>query len=198
MSLTYLYNKLENMNSREQYCYIQNVFFQFQIRPRINIDEIFKPKSDKEVKGKNPLGYLVMELNPEQLEQLVPEYLRKLCGFDTFDTPEQLSIFNTIQTVVDCIDEGCIPDVEDVISMHTLHRIDKADILNVFSFGHGKYKEWNFLEHNPYLLIPALFRHMYKGYYISNIDEESGVSHFAHAYTNIRMIQMILENKNAS
>lgn len=198
MSLTYLYNKLENMNSREQYAYIQNIFFRFQIRPKINIDEIFHPKSDKDVKNKNPLGYLVMHLNPEQLQQLVPEYLRQLVGDDTFDSPSQLSILNEIQTIMECIDAGVIENIEDCLSHRHLSKLDKTQMLDVFKFGAGKYPEWNFLKHNPYQLVLALFRHLYKYEYLSIRDDESGCPHLAHAVTNIRMIQLILENKHGT
>ena len=39
MSLTYLYNKLEKMNTREQYCYIQNILLLHQIRPKFDINK---------------------------------------------------------------------------------------------------------------------------------------------------------------
>ena len=58
MSLTYLYNKLEKMNTREQYCYIQNILIQFQIVPKLDLKSIFEDVPGKESTGKNPLGYL--------------------------------------------------------------------------------------------------------------------------------------------
>lgn len=198
MSLTYLYNKLENMNSREQYAYIQNIFLRFQIRPKINIDEIFHPKSDKDVKNKNPLGYLVMHLNLNQLEELVPQYYRDLVGHSTFDDEEQYTILNIIDNVVNSIKIGKIISMKDILPSHFINHIIYADVLKVFEFGAGKYPEWNFLKHNPYQLVLALFRHLYKLQYIRPFDDESGCPHLAHAVTNIRMIQLILENKHGA
>lgn len=185
MSLTYLYNKLENMNSREQYAYIQNIFFRFQIRPKINIDQIFKDTPGKETAHKNPLGYIVMHLTLDQLQQLVPEYLRKLVGKSTFNRTD-----DKIMGIIDGVMQGNYEDLQV--------DFDTSEMTQVFEFGVGKYSEWSFLELNPYILVPALFRHLYKYFYISKVDEESGKSHLAHAACNIRMIQLILENKHGT
>lgn len=189
MSLTYLYNKLESMDSWEQYTYIKNIFSIFGIKPRIDIDEVFKPKSDKEVQDKNPLGYLIMELGLDHLDELIPRYLRELCGCSTFDDLAQERIIETIYKAVDCI------DMDDPDGLVNLVDCNKDDMLDVFLFGHGKYPEWNFLQHNPYQLVMSLFRHLYKSEYICYADEESNISHKAHAASNIRMIELILRNK---
>lgn len=180
MSLTYLYNKLENMDTREQYSYIKNVFLNFQIRPKFDIDEIFKDSSGKQSKGKNPLGYLVMHLSIKQLQQLVPEYLVELCNGDTFNKHDW--------TIMSVIEDAMCSYYQDAYSFID---IDKSEMCNVFNFGVGKYSPWSFLTLNKYLLVPALFRHLYKYYYISKVDEETGLSHLAHAACNIRMMQLI-------
>lgn len=178
MGLTYLYNKLENMNSRERYAYIQNVFLRFQIRPKFNIDEVFKNTSGKESSGKNPLGYIVMHLTLDQLQQLIPEYLRELVGKSTFN--------NTDDKIMGIIDDVMQGDYDDLQI-----NFDTSEMTQVFNFGVVKYSPWSFLNLNRYTLIPALFRHLYKHYYISLTDEESGLPHIAHAACNIRMIQLI-------
>lgn len=184
MSLTYLYNKLEKMNTREQYAYIQNVLLQFQIKPKLDLVSIFNDIPGKESCGKNPLGYLVMHLSLDQLEQLIPTYFKELIGQSTFNEVD-LSIMNTIDKVVQYI-EG-----EELI-----FEFEHPDLmLQVYEFGVAKYKPWSFLELNPYSLILALFRHLYKHFYISKIDEESGLPHSIHADCNLRMIELI-RNKN--
>lgn len=180
MSLTYLYNKLENMDTREQYSYIKNVFLNFQIRPKFDIDEIFKDSSGKQSKGKNPLGYLVMHLSTKQLQQLVPEYLVELCNGDTFNKHDW--------TIMSVIEDAMCSYYQDA---YNYIDVDKSAMCNVFNFGVGKYSPWSFLKLNKYLLVPALFRHLYKYYYISKVDEETGLSHLAHAACNIRMMQLI-------
>lgn len=188
MSLTYLYNKLENMNSKEQYAYIQNIFFQFQIRPKINIDEIFKDIPGKQSAGKNPLGYLLMHLRPEQVDELIPKYLRDLIGTDTFSTQDRI-IMDTIYSATDCITNM------DIL-FYFPYKTSAPEMLSVFQFGVGKYSEWSFLKINPYTLIPAMFRHLYKYFNISRTDEETGLSHLAHAECNKRMIELIINNYN--
>lgn len=178
MSLTYLYNKLENMNSREQYAYIQNIFFQFQIRPKINIDEVFRDTDGKQSSGKNPLGYIVMHLTLDQLQQLVPEYLRELVGKSTFNRTD-----DRIMGIIDDVMQG---DYEDLQV-----NFDTSEMVQVFNFGVVKYSPWSFLKLNRYALVPALFRHLYKYFYVSEVDDETGISHLTHACCNIRMIQLI-------
>lgn len=182
MSLTYLYNKLENMSSREQYTYIQNVFFTYQIRPKIDIDQIFNDIDGKQSNGKNPLGYLVMHLTLDQLQQLVPEYLRELVGQSTFNLTD-----DKIMGIIDDVMQG---DYEELQI-----NFDTSEMTQVFDFGVAKYSPWSFLKLDRYILIPALFRHLYKFFYVSQVDEETGISHLAHACCNIRMMQLIDEHK---
>lgn len=186
MSLTYLYKKLENMDSREQYCYIQNIFKRFEIDPIIPIDEIFKDIDGKQSSGKNPLGYLVMHLNETGLDELVPKYLRQLCEYDTFSDLIDSKILDIIYHTIFYIETKDKEYKEEL-------NYNVSDMLSVFEFGVGKYSEWSFLKLNPYTLVPALFRHLYKHYYISKTDEESGLPHIAHAACNLRMIELILE-----
>lgn len=185
MSLRYLYNKLEKMNTREQYCYIQNVFFRFQIRPNVSIDEIFEDTEGKQTSGKNPLGYLVMNLTKEQLQKLVPDYFRELIGVGTFTTQDDI-IMNIIDSTIDAIEFG------DTY-IYSPYKSTQAEMLQVFQFGVGKYSEWSFLKLNPLLLVPAMFRHLYKYFNVAHLDEETGISHLAHAECNKRMIQLIIE-----
>ena len=191
MSLTYLYNKLENMNSKEQYAYIQNIFFQFQIRPKINIDEIFKDIDGKQSAGKNPLGYIVMHLTLEQLTQLIPKYLRDLVPGDSFDNDCNIlyKIYNCMKSLQHSDTVWLPTELYDCQS-------SSHDMLDVFNFGVAKYSPWSFLKLNPYILIPSLFRHLYKNRYISKTDEESGLPHIAHAACNVRMIELIINNHN--
>lgn len=186
MSLTYLYKKLENMDSREQYCYIQNIFKRFEIDPIIPIDEIFKDIDGKQSSGKNPLGYLVMHLNETGLDELVPKYLRQLCEYDTFSDLIDSKILDIICHTMFYIETKDKEYKEEL-------NYNVSDMLSVFEFGVGKYSEWSFLKLNPYTLVPALFRHLYKHYFISKTDEESGLPHIAHAACNLRMIELILE-----
>ena len=188
MSLKYLYKKLENMNSREQYAYIQNVFFRFQIRPKINIDQIFNDTPGKQASGKNPLGYLVMHLDYNQLQSLIPEYFVELCEGFTFGSKDDC-IMNTVDKAMDLIELGTID------SLYYNLKYDQSDVLSVFEFGVGKYSPYSFLNLDPYELVPALFRHLYKHYYISTVDEETGLPHMAHAYCNLRMIEMIVKRR---
>lgn len=186
MSLKYLWNKLEKMNSLEQQAYIENIFKQFDITPIYPIADNFKDIAGKESSGKNPLGYLVMHLQLDQLMQLIPEYYRELLPSTSFKTVGQLGILGIVQDVVSAIkkhDTNSLPEL----------RVKIEEMLEVFEFGVGKYHPWSFLNLNPYTLVPALFRHLHKYHYISKTDEETNVSHLAHAACNIRMIQLILE-----
>ncbi len=187
MSLKYLWNKLEKMNSLEQQAYIENIFKQFDITPYYPIADNFKNTTGKQSSGKNPLGYLVMHLQLDQLIQLIPEYYRELLPSTSFKTVGQLDILGIVQDVVSAIKK------HDTNSLPGLKTIDIEEMLEVFEFGVGKYHPWSFLDLNPYTLVPALFRHLYKYYYLSKKDEETNVSHLAHAACNIRMIQLIIE-----
>lgn len=180
MSLTYLYNKLEKMDKREQYCYIQNIIIQFQITPKYDL------MTCMESYPKNPLGYLVMHLTLDQLQELVPKYLRELVGQSTFNTDDIL-IMDLVDYATDLIDRKLAPSP---------HLENAGDVLRVLEFGAGKYKEWDFLKLNPYVLVPAIFRHAYKKEYISEIDEESHLPHEAHIDSNLRMITMINEHES--
>ena len=177
MSLTYLYNKLEKMDKWEQYCYIQNILIQFQIVPKYDLATCM------ESYPKNPLGYLVMHLNLDQLQQLIPKYLRELVGQSTFNETD-IEIMNTIDHATDLIDKKLFSN---------FHYRDPSMILQVFDFGASKYPEWDFLKLDPYILVPAIFRHMYKANYISENDDESGLPHEAHVQSNLRMIALINE-----
>lgn len=187
MSLKYLWNKLEKMNSLEQQAYIENIFKQFDITPYYPIADNFKNIPGKQSQSKNPLGYIVMHLQLDQLMQLIPEYLRELLPYTSFKTVGQLDILGIVQDVVSAIKK------HDIDSLPGLRVQDIEEMLEVFEFGVGKYHPWSFLDLNPYTLVPALFRHLYKYHYISKTDEETHVSHLAHAACNVRMIQLILE-----
>lgn len=189
MSLKYLWNKLEKMNSLEQQAYIKNIFKQFDITPYYPIADNFKNIDGKESSGKNPLGYMVMHLQLDQLIQLIPEYYRELLPYTSFKTVKQLDILEIIQCTVSAIKKY------DTDSLPGLRVQDIEEMLEVFEFGVGKYHPWSFLDLNPYTLVPALFRHLYKYHYISKTDEETNVSHLAHAACNVRMIQLILEKR---
>lgn len=192
MSLSYLWNKLDNMNSLEQQAYITNIFKQFNITPLYPIEENFKDIKGKQSSGKNPLGYIVMHLTDEQLNQLIPEYLRELVQDKSFYTVDQEDIINTIRKLVEKIKQN-----KTGVNASPYYRPDV--MLEVFQFGVGKYSPWSFLKLNPYTLLPAAFRHLYKYYFISKVDEETGLPHLAHFYCNVRMIDLIIErgNKNA-
>lgn len=187
MSLKYLWNKLEKMDSLEQQAYIENIFKQFDITPYYPIEENFKNTPGKQSQSKNPLGYMVMHLQLDQLIQLIPEYYRELLPATSFKTVRQLDILGIIQDTVSAIKKY------DTDSLPGLRVQDIEEMLEVFEFGVGKYHPWSFLDLNPYTLVPALFRHLYKYHYVSKTDEETHVSHVAHAACNIRMIQLILE-----
>lgn len=187
MSLKYLWNKLEKMDSLEQQAYIENIFKQFNITPCYPIADNFKNTDGKESSGKNPLGYLVMHLANKQIYELLPEYYRELLPFTSFRTVGQLDILGIIQDTVSAIKK------HNTDSLPGLRNQNIEEMLEVFQFGVGKYSPWSFLKLNPYTLVPALFRHLYKYHYISKTDEETNVSHLAHAACNIRMIQLIIE-----
>jgi hypothetical protein len=187
MSLKYLWNKLEKMNSLEQQAYIENIFKQFDITPYYPIADNFKNIPGKQSQSKNPLGYIVMHLQLDQLMQLIPEYYRELLPSSSFKTVGQLDILGIIQDTVSAIRKYSIDSLPGLSNQNT------EEMLEVFEFGVGKYHPWSFLDLNPYTLVPALFRHLYKYHYISKTDEETHVSHLAHAACNIRMIQLIIE-----
>ena len=180
MSLTYLYNKLEKMDKWEQYCYIQNILIQFQITPKYDLATCM------ESYPKNPLGYLVMHLTRDQLQELIPKYLRDLVGQSTFNDIDD-EIMNTVDFAMDLIKKKIPPNI---------HYIDPSVIVQVFDFGSSKYPEWDFLKLDPYILVPAIFRHLYKYYYICKTDYESGLPHTAHVDSNVRMICLINEHKS--
>lgn len=187
MSLKYLWNKLEKMDSLEQQAYIENIFKQFDITPYYPIEENFKNIPGKQSQSKNPLGYIVMHLQLDQLMQLIPEYYRELLPSSSFKTVRQLDILGIIQDIVSTIKKY------DTDSLPGMRVQDIEEVLEVFEFGVGKYHPWSFLDLNPYTLVPALFRHLYKYHYVSKTDEETHVSHLAHAVCNVRMIQLIIE-----
>lgn len=180
MSLTYLYNKLEKMDKWEQYCYIQNILIQFQIVPKYDLATCM------ESYPKNPLGYLVMHLTRDQLQELIPKYLRELVGQSTFNNSDD-HIMNLVDYATNLIDKKLSVNV---------HCLDPSETLQVFDFGATKYPEWDFLNINPYILVPAIFRHAYKKEYILEYDDESGLNHSAHIDSNIRMICLINERNN--
>lgn len=186
MSLKYLWNKLEKMDSLEQQAYIENIFKQFDITPYYPIADNFKNIDGKESSGKNPLGYLVMHLTHKQICKLLPEYYRDLLPISSINSVQQLNILSHIRNTIKSInryDTDYLPILD----------YDVEEMLEVFEFGVGKYHPWSFLDLNPYTLVPALLRHLYKYHYISKVDEETNVSHLAHAACNIRMIQLIIE-----
>lgn len=188
MSLRYLYNKLNDMSSLEQECYIKTIFKQYNIEPKFDIEKLFVNQAGKQSKNKNPLGYLVMHLDYFQLQSLVPEYFRDLCCGFTFGSKDDkiLSIIDRAMNLVELeINEELYRDID----------VDQSDVLSVFEFGVGKYSPYSFLKLDPYELIPALFRHLYKHYYISTTDEETGLPHMAHAFCNLRMIEMIVKRR---
>ena len=179
MSLTYLYNKLENMDKWEQYSYIQNILINFQIRPKYDL------MTCMESYPKNPLGYLIMHLTLNQLQELIPKYLRELVGQSTFNDTD-IMIMDLIDFSTSLVDTKISPNI---------HIGNPGDVLKVFEFGATKYPEWDFLKLNPYILVPAIFRHAYKKEYISEIDGESHLPHEAHIDSNLRMICLIKERK---
>lgn len=188
MSLKYLYNKLESMDLEEQYCYIQNIFRNFQIVPKYDLIDNFQNTPGKETLNKNPLGYLLMHLNPVQIDELLPKYLRELVGKDTFSTQDRI-ILDIIYSAVDAIKN------KDTY-FYFPYKVSAPEMFEVFQKGVAKYSEWSFLKLNPYKLIPALFRHLYKFFNTNQkIDPETNVSHLAHAECNKRMIELILERK---
>lgn len=180
MSLTYLYNKLEKMDKWEQYCYIQNILIQFQIVPKYDLATCM------ESYPKNPLGYLVMHLSLGQLQELIPKYLQDLVGQSTFNE-EDISIMNLVDYAKHLIEDKLYPNIQI---------IDPSETLQVFNFGSTKYPDWDFLNLNPYILVPAIFRHAYKDIYINPIDDESGLPHQAHIDSNLRMITLINEHRS--
>lgn len=188
MSLRYLWNKLESMNALEQKAYIKNIFKQFNITPLYPVEDNFKDIKGKQSKGKNPLGYLVMHLDAIQLDEILPKYLRDLIGKDTYSTQNRI-IIDITKSVTDGI------KYNDAL-FYFPYKSDTEDMFMVFSFGVGKYSPWSFLELNPYTLVPALFRHLYKYFNITHNDEETGVSHIAHADCNRRMIEFIINKRN--
>ena len=186
MSLKYLWNKLEKMNSLEQQAYIENIFKQFDITPYYPIADNFKNIPGKQNQSKNPLGYIAMHLTNKQLYELLPEHYRELLPVSSINSVQQLNILSHIRNVIKALnryDTDYFPILD----------YDIEEMLEVFEFGVGKYHPWSFLDLNPYTLVPALFRHLYKYHYISKTDEETHVSHLAHAACNTRMIQLILE-----
>lgn len=184
MSLRYLWNKLDNMNALEQEAYIKNIFIQFNITPIYPVEDNFKDTEGKQSKGKNPLGYLLMHLDPVQLDELIPKYLRNLYQKDTFSTQSRI-LYDMVKSAVECI------KYKDSY-FYFPYKCDPEDVVEVFSLGVVKYHPWSFLKLSPYTLIPAMFRHLYKYFNISKTDEETGVSHLAHAECNRRMIEIIL------
>lgn len=184
MSLRYLWNKLESQDALEQEAYIKNIFKLFNITPIYPVEDNFKNIPGKESKSKNPLGYLIMHLTPGQLQELIPPYLIELLGYRPFETRDA--------QLIDIVKEV----VKNVQNMKPYvffpFKSNYNDRLDVFNFGRRKYSDWSFLELCPYTLIPAMFRHLYKYFNVTENDEETGISHLAHAECNARMIQLII------
>lgn len=182
MSLRYLWNYLEDMDTLSQQAYIENIFQQFNIKPMFPVENLFRNTKGKEALFKNPLGYLIMHLSDLQLTTLLPLYLRQLVPGDTFSKSDKF-IMNLTRDMLR-------PNVKVKLP------VSNRDMFDVFSFGVGKYSPWSFLSLDYHTLIPALFRHLYKHFNISKTDEETGLPHLAHAACNIRMIQLIKEKSN--
>lgn len=187
MSLKYLWKKLDSMNSLEQEAYIKNIFQQFNITPIYPVSDNFENEPGKEASGKNPLGYLIMHLDPIQIDELIPVYYKQLMIEDTFSTQSRILIDIT-KSFVDCLQN-------DDKFYYFPYKADTEDIVEVFSLGVKKYYPWSFLSINPYKLIPAIFRHLYKYFNISHYDEETGLSHLAHANCNRIMLEHILNRR---
>lgn len=189
MSLKYLWDKLEDMSALEQQAYIKNIFIQFNVKPIFPIEDNFKNTPGKEVESKNPLGYIVMHLDKEQLQLLIPKYLNELCEYDTFNSME-IDLINITKDLISFIrgeyNEPYFP-----------YHVDRSEYLKVFKFGRAKYSDYSFLKLDPYTLVPAVFRHLYKFLFINSIDSESHCGHVEHACSNIRMIKMILKKREA-
>lgn len=74
------------------------------------------------------------------------------------------------------------------------------EIIKVFEFGAKKYARGNFLEGDGLQytrVLNSLLRHTYAFMEGQDIDEESGISHLAHAGANIYML-LAYENSKAA
>lgn len=205
MSLKYFYNKF-NTPSVNQIC---NIFNKYEIIPLYPVLDNFKDVIGKQSASKNVFGYVLMHLSKEQILELLPGYLVDLECFNipdsnklkrynrVFNHRDKL-IISTLHLCVEAIQSKNLNSLmiaREFIKANCATNIDSSDIFEVFSFGLGKYSEWSFLKINPYLLVPAIARHMYKFYYVSKEDEETNINHMAHAYCNLIMLEHIIRNQ---
>ena len=202
MSLEYIYNQYENKTIDEK----KELLTQhFKL-----LETPITPELLSYVNEKNPTGLLCLT-SYDSIISLLPKYLVELMtpGLPQFNS----TLFNQVfsdrdkkiirctrdlyqKVVVDkCSDlwqyNQIVKSIDDVFSLKM------SDVFKCFEFGQSKYSDWDFLKCvRPIELILAFFRHLYKAYYKSLLDDESRLPHVAHCYCNILMlIHIIRKNK---
>ena len=202
MSLEYIYNQYENKTIDEK----KELLTQhFKL-----LETPITPELLSYVNEKNPTGLLCLT-SYDSIISLLPKYLVELMtpGLPQFNS----TLFNQVfsdrdkkiirctrdlyqKVVVDkCSDlwqyNQIVKSIDDVFTIHM------SDVFKCFEFGQTKYSDWDFISCvRPIELILAFFRHLYKAYYKSLLDDESRLPHVAHCYCNILMlIHIIRKNK---
>lgn len=199
MSLRYIYELFENKTDTANLDLITSLLYQAGIKNTYcNICEFFKTDSHKQQTGKNPFGILLIEMTEQQLQKLIPDYIQELVVFDEdkqFFSRTDRSIIITIRETVSAIvnkDSFIIKLLLDKIM--TNFKYNKSEVIEIFRLGHIKYGDTVYNK-NPFLLVTALARHLYKFYNTELIDEETKCYHINHAACNLIMIYHIIEGE---
>ena len=197
MSLRYIYELFENKTSSENLNLINSLLYQAGIKNTYcKIPEFFTETKHKQQSGKNPFGILLIEMTEQQLQRLIPDYIQELVVFDEdkfFFSRQDRSIIITIREAVSAIvnnDSFIIKLLIDKIM--TNYKYNKSEVIEIFRLGHIKYGD-KVYDKNPFLLVAALARHLYKFYNKELIDEETGCYHINHAACNLIMIYHSIE-----
>lgn len=198
MSLKYLYNKLENMSQTEQLNYIAKATGK-------ECSKFFNNTDGKESSNKNPFGILLIYLDNKELLTLLNSYIVQVMNIDNnidnflfkkIFSPIDREIINTIRDTKCALLNNDLELIKyRIIQLSNTYFIYSDQIYSVLSFGEHKYSPWSFLNIDPELLLPAIARHMYKFHYINREDEETNITHMAHAVCNLIMIYQIIKRR---
>lgn len=200
MSLEYIYNLFEDKTIEEKKPILYHCLSTIGCSPE------FIETAYEYVNEKNPTGLLCLN-STDNLVELLPEYIVQLMtpGVPDFNPTLTNQVFSDrdktiIRCTRDLYQKAYIEKRTDLWQYVTIIKVltdrfslNKADVFKCFEFGQTKYSDWDFLKCvRPLELVLAFFRHLYKSFYKSLLDDESRLPHVAHCYCNILMLIHIL------
>lgn len=203
MSLEYIYNLFEEKSIEEKKPILYRCLSEAGCSPE------FIETAYEYINEKNPTGLLCLN-STDNLVRLLPDYLVKLMtpGILDFNPTLFNQVFsNKDKTIIRCTrdlyQKACIEKRTDLWQYNSIIKVlddvlslDMGDVFKCFEFGQLKYSDWDFLKCvRPLELVLAFFRHLYKAYHVSLLDDESRLPHTAHCYCNILMLVHIIRNK---